>query len=111
MSTVQGNIIVPPKAPTVSAVRTVVRIRDVTFSDTSKLVNEVQIVSDVEPGKPISFKIDVPDDKLSDKVNLNLEVHIDLDGNGFFSPGDLVSLEPHRILADTREVNVPVSLV
>ncbi|MFN2416767.1 MAG: YggT family protein, partial [Pyrinomonadaceae bacterium] len=49
------NIIVPPKAPTVSAVRTVVRIRDVTFSDTSKLVNEVQIVSDVEPGKPISF--------------------------------------------------------
>ena len=111
MSTVQGKIIVPSNAPTVSAVRAVVRIRDVTFSDASELVREVQSVENVQPSVPIDFNIDVPDDKLSDKVNLNLEVHIDLDGSGFFSPGDLVSMEPHRILPDTRDVNVPVSLV
>lgn len=112
MSTVNGKIIVSSKAPTVSAVRVVVRIRDVTYPDTPELVEEIQMVRNVAPDMPpIDFSIGVPDDKLSDKVNLNLEVHIDLDGSGNFSPGDLVSMKSHRILPDTRDIDVPVSVV
>lgn len=111
MSTVTGKIVVPSKAPRVSATRAAVRIRDVTYSDSAELVAERLMVVDVAPGVPIKFSIDVPDDKFSGGARLNLEVHIDLDGSGFFSPGDLVSRQPHRILPGTNNVDVPVSLV
>jgi len=111
VSTVSGKIIIPSKAPKVSATRAAVRVRDVTYSDSAELVAERVTVVDVAPGVPIDFSIDVPDDRLSDRVTLNLEVHIDLDGSGYFSPGDLVSMHPHRILPTTHQVDVPVSLV
>lgn len=111
MSTVTGKIIVPSKAPKVSATRAAVRVRDVTYADSAELVAERTMVVNVAPGVPIDFRIDVPDDKMSAGLTLNLEVHIDLDGSGYFSPGDLVSRERHRILANTHHVDVPVSLV
>lgn len=112
MSTVTGRIVLPSQAPTVSATRAAVRIRDVTYADTAELVAELLMVVDVAPGKPpIPFSIEVPDGRLSGGLTLNLEVHIDIDGSGYFSPGDLVSMKHHRILANTRDVEVPMSLV
>lgn len=112
MRTVTGKILIPEQASVLKAVHAVVRVRDVSRSDSRAApVAESRMVVDVAPEKEIRFRIDVPDDKLSGKVKLNLEVHIDLDGSGYFSPGDLVSMQPHRILPDTREVDVPVSLI
>ncbi|MGH3912129.1 MAG: hypothetical protein ACRDTC_01755 [Pseudonocardiaceae bacterium] len=111
MSTVEGNIVIPSQAHTVNAARAAVRIRDITYSDAPELISERLMVIDVAPGTPVPFSIDVPDNRFSGTPTLNLEVHIDLDGSGNFSPGDLVSMQPHRILPDTRRIDVPVSLV
>ncbi|MCA1671805.1 MAG: YbaY family lipoprotein [Actinobacteria bacterium] len=112
MLTVTVNVVVPSVAPTVNGVSAVVRIRDVTYADASELVAESRRVVDVAPDMaPITFSIDVPDEKLSDDLTLNLEAHIDLDGSGNFSTGDLVSMKPHRILPDTHDIEVPVSVV
>lgn len=112
MSIVTGRIVIPSKAPTVRATRTVVRVRDVTrCGSLAAPVAEIRMVVDVAPDKEIRFSIDVPDDKRSDKIRLNLEVHVDLDGSGHFSPGDLVSMKPCRVLPGTRDLDVPVSMV
>lgn len=110
---VRGSIVIPPDAPAVSATRVTVRVRDLAYSDASErpLIAESSTIVTVAPDARIDFSVDVPDGRLPEGSTPNVEVHIDLDGSGYFSPGDLVSMEPHWILPDTRDVNVPVSLV
>jgi hypothetical protein len=116
MATVSGELVVPAGALTVSAAQIRVQIRDITFSDAPAVqpVKEKVLVADVAPGAQIAFDIDVPDDALDrvahGKMELNLEVHVDLDGSGNFSSGDLVSMQAQPIGPDSPNTALVIQL-
>jgi len=112
MRTVTGRIVVPPEAPRVSATLARVRVRDITYSAIPLTpVVEIRMLVEVAPEADIEFSIDLPDG-LSTGPRLDLEVHIDLDGSGYFSPGDLVSMQLCPVLPATpaAPIDVPVSV-
>ncbi|MDQ3151501.1 MAG: M12 family metallopeptidase [Actinomycetota bacterium] len=114
VSVVRGSIIVPPDAPTV-AVRAVVRVRDLAYSDAPerRVVAGSSMLVNVAPDARIDFSVDVPDGTVADGLTPSVEVHIDLDGSGYFSRGDLISKEPHWVLPTTPDapIDVPVSVI
>lgn len=107
MSTVSGELVIPEGAVTVSAAQVVVRVRDITYSDAPAVqpVAQEVLVADVAPGAHIPFSLEVPGDALErvarGEMELNLEVHVDLDGSGNFSGGDLVSMQAQPVGPDT----------
>ncbi len=115
VSIVCGSIVVPPDAPTVRAVQAVVRIRDLAYSDAPQrpVVAESSMIVNVAPETRVDFSVDVPDGRVADGLTPNVEVHIDLDGSGYFSRGDLVSMEPHWVLPATPDapIDIPVSVI
>jgi hypothetical protein len=91
----------------------VVCVRDIAFSDAPRTrpVAQTNMTVDVAPDAHIGFRVTVPDSALNDKdMALNLEVHIDLDGSGTFSRGDLVSLKAQPIGANTPGTPLVVPL-
>ena len=115
VGTVTGHIVLPAHAPTVSAIRARVRIRDLSYSDAleRELVAERNMIVDVAPDVRIDFSVTVPEGRVAQGSTPSVEVHIDLDGNGYFSPGDLVSMAPHWLFLATPGVplEIPVSVV
>ena len=115
VSMVRGSIVVPPDAPTVRAARAVVRVRDLAYSDAPErqVVAGSTMIADVAPDVRIDFSVDVPDGTVADGLMPSVEVHIDLDGSGYFSRGDLISMEPHWVLPTTPDapIDVPVSVI
>lgn len=119
MSTVHGTLQIPGNAPTVDAQCTLT-VRDVTHSDASvaEPVAQTSLFVRVDPqGAPPEFSIDVPEAVLEEveqgKKALNLEVHVDVDGSGLFSPGDLVSMQAQPIGPSSvgTELHVPLTVV
>jgi inner membrane protein involved in colicin E2 resistance len=116
MSTVTGNLALPADSPTSSGARAAVVVRDITFSDAPAAtpVAQSDLTVDVAPGAHIPFSVEVPQGALdrvaTNKLALNLEVHIDLDGDGTFSAGDLVSLKAQPIGPETPGTPLEVPL-
>lgn len=112
---VTGRILLPAQAPTVTGMRATVRVRDLSYSDAPQraLLAGHSTMVDVSPEARIDFSIEIPAGSVLAGSTPSLEVHIDLDGNGYFSPGDLVSMAPHWLLLMTPgvPVDVPVSVV
>jgi len=115
VSIVRGSIVVPPDAAPVKEARAVVRIRDLAYSDAPErqVVAESIVIADVAPDARIGFSIDVPNGTVAAGLMPSVEVHIDLDGSGYFSLGDLISMEPHWVLPTTPDapIDVPVSVI
>jgi hypothetical protein len=117
MTAVTGTLVLPGDAPMLDGVSAAVRVREITFSDApaEEPVQEKEMRVDVIPGAQIAFDIDVPDEWLERvsrrQCELNLEVHIDRDGNDVFSPGDFVSMNAHPVTRDTVGIPMEVPLV
>lgn len=117
MSTVTGVLVLPGDAPTSTGVRAAVRVRDITWSDapTEAPIQQIDMLVDLAPQARIPFSIEVPGEWLDkagrNECELNLEVHIDRDANGIFSPGDLVSMNAHPLGPDAPGTEQVVSLV
>jgi hypothetical protein len=119
VKTVGGELVLPGTAPTVGGAHALLLVRDVTLADAPAPtpVAENDLTVDLAPDAHIGFTIDVPDAALDrvgqNKMALNLEVHIDLDGSGDFSRGDLVSLTAQPIGPETpgTPLVVPLELV
>lgn len=115
VGTVSGSIVVPSEAPTVRETRARVRVRDLTYSDAPErpLVAENNIIVTVAPDARIDFSVDVPEGRVPEDSTPSIEVHIDIDGSGYFSPGDLVSMAPYWLFMATPDapIDIPVSVI
>jgi len=117
MTAVTGTLILPPDTPSIHGVRAVVRVRDITFSDAPAQapVQEGEMLVDMAPGARIAFDIDVPQEWLDragrNECELNLEGHVDRDGDDVFTPGDLVSMQAQPVGPDPAGVSLEVPLV
>jgi hypothetical protein len=117
VSRVTGVLVLPGNAPTAAAVRAVVRVRDITFSDAPAQapVQEVDLLVDLAPRARIPFSIEVSGEWLAkadrNECELNLEAHVDRDANGIFSRGDLVSMTAHPLDSGAVGIEQAVPLV
>jgi hypothetical protein len=99
--TVTGRIQIPAPVPDVPATRIVVRVRDVTFADGSVgSLAETELVEDLRAEIPFSIEVPAAD---RERPDLNLDVHIDLDNSGYFSRGDLITVQPYAVRGDVDE--------
>lgn len=63
----------------------------------------------VTPGADIPFEVDVP--VVDERRAYNLDVHVDMDRSGFFSPGDMISMDECPVLTrGAPSVGVQVSV-
>jgi uncharacterized lipoprotein YbaY len=104
--TLQGTVAPPANVAIDPATTVRVTVQDVTQAD-----RPIQVASEAQAAgsPPVAFSIDIPDRDYT-RVALNLNVHVDRDGNGFFSRGDLICLTPHpvepHVTTNVGQVNV-----
>jgi hypothetical protein len=109
MKTVSGTLTLPADAPIGAAVRTALRVRDITLADLPLLVHATLLLGlPITPSGivPFSFQID---DVAPNRL-LNLEVHVDMDGSDNLTQGDLITTERVPVLVDGAEQDVSVPL-
>jgi len=109
MKTVSGTLTLPADAPIGAAVRTALRVRDITLADLPVLVHETLLLGlPVTPSGIVPFSFQIDD--VAPKRLLNLEVHVDMDGSDNLTPGDLITTERVPVLVDGAEQDVSVPL-
>lgn len=114
-ATVSGTVEFPPNLLPVGTATVYVRVEDVSRMDAPSLLVASQTLRDVPmpppPGEPVSFAILVP--SYDPRLSYSVRVHVDRDGDGQVSVGDLVSTFSHPVLTHGAgsEVIVPVSVV
>jgi len=109
MKTVSGILTLPADAPVGTAGRTAIRVRDVTRADLPELVHESLVPGlPVAPGDSVPFTFQIDD--VDSGRQLNLEVHMDMDGSDNLTPGDLITTECVPVLVDGAESEVRVPL-
>ncbi|WP_157553516.1 hypothetical protein [Jiangella gansuensis] len=102
MRTMQGEAVLPATTP-VAAARMTVELRDVVLADAPTAVVARTVLENVPlaPNRIIEFDLDVPD--ASPGRDFGLRVHVDLNGTGSITPGDLVTSQP-VLVAGTGEL-------
>lgn len=107
MSKITGHVVFPSDAPARRARRVLVEVRNTSEQDAaSKLLasSELRDVV-VRPDGSIAFEVDVVATKLA---GATFRVHVDWDGDGSVSKGDLLSTQAVRI---DNGAKVPVTLI
>jgi putative lipoprotein len=110
MSTVRGVAIAPPDAPVAVAASAVFEIRDVTRADAPSTVVGVHRQRDVPvaPGARLPFAIEV--DEVDPRAAYTVRVHVDLDGSGGVSAGDLLTTRAYPALTRGAPVDIAIEL-
>ena len=116
MRSLHGEAVLPESAPARPAARMLVEVRDVSLADgdTPALVVTRAVLDNIPlaPGRIIEFDLD--DVPLAARgQSLALRVHVDLDGTGTVTPGDLVTTEhvPVAALGELTGVVAPLTRV
>jgi uncharacterized lipoprotein YbaY len=113
--TVTGTIEFPDDVPTGPPATVYARIEDVSRADTPAVVlASVTLPAVPAPppaGEDVTFSIPVA--SYDPRMSYTVRVHVDRDGDGRVSEGDLVSTSHHAVLTrgGGKEVTVPVSVV
>jgi uncharacterized lipoprotein YbaY len=111
--TVAGEVVFPSNAPTGKAAVVVIEVRDTSVSDARSTVVAEQRVrdADVTPNGRLPFRLEVP--AVDPRHSLSMRVHVDFDGDGRVSSGDLLttSLVAASPTAQVTGLVVPVTSV
>lgn len=95
---VTGEIIFPDSGP--PAVATIyLRVEDVSLADAPSRTVAEDVRRDVQappPGGRLAFSLAVP--AVDPRARYSVRVHVDLDGDGRVSRGDLISTQSHPVL-------------
>jgi uncharacterized lipoprotein YbaY len=106
-------VVIPPDGPEGEAIRIVIEVRDVSLADApSRVVAQEQLEHvAVHPNDRLAFALEVPESEPS--AALSLRVHVDMDGSGRVSRGDLLttSSQPVPPVGDARHLVVRVRKV
>lgn len=111
---VTGTIVFPTGLPAGPPATIYARIEDVSRADAPAILLSSVTLADVPvppPGDQMPFSIPVGD--YDPRLSYSVRVHVDRDGDGAVSSGDLVSTSHHAVLTrgGGTAVTIPVSLV
>lgn len=111
MRTITGHIVFPGNAPRRKARRITVELHDVSLQDAPSKMLTQTLLEDVaiKPGSSAAFTIDAPEASRG----VAFRVHVDWDGDGKVSAGDLLTTQVIAAPgAEQKElVEVPVTLI
>jgi len=96
--TVSGEIVFPPDAPVLQAGTVRVLVEDVSLADAGATVVGETVLdgAGAGAGSSLQFAVNVP--QVNDAQHYSVRVHVDADGSGAISTGDLVSTQAHPVL-------------
>ena len=100
MTTMRGEAVLPESTPTRPAARMTVEVRDVALEHVPAGVVTRTVLENVPlaPNRIIEFDLDLPETPADRR--LALHVHVDVEGTGTVSAGDLVTVEHVPVTAD-----------
>jgi hypothetical protein len=111
MRTIQGHVVFPGDAPKRKAKHVTIELHDASLEDApSKMLTQTRLKDvAIEPGGSTAFKIEAPEAARG----VAFRVHVDWDGDGKVSAGDLLTTQVIRMpaLDETKPVQVPVTLI
>lgn len=112
MRTVAGQIVFPENAPKQQARTVSVEVHDMGLADApSKILARTQLKNvRVGPNGRLKFKVSVPELQRGMQA---FRVHVDWDGDGRVSAGDLLTTQVITVPAagETAPVDVPVTVI
>jgi putative lipoprotein len=112
MRSIKGQIVVPADAPKRKAHTISIEVHDISVADApSKMLSQSRLTNaQVKPNGHLAFQIDVPE---TTSRMLAFRVHVDWDGDGKISTGDLLTTQviPVPPSAEPAQVKVPVTLI
>jgi putative lipoprotein len=111
---ITGTILFPDDVPADPAATIVVRLEDVSHADAPATIVSSVSVTDVTitpASDPVTFSL--PVDSFDPRARYTVRVHVDRDGDGEVSKGDLISTSHIPVLTQGggTTVQVPVELV
>ena len=113
MRTIHGEILLPSDAPHREARSILVELRDVSVADAPSTVVASTRLTGVacKPGGRVPFTLEAPESAKGRM--LALRVHVDWDGDGSVSRGDLLTTESIRVpgAGDVGMARAPVRLI
>jgi putative lipoprotein len=113
MRSVKGEIVLPADAPEREAKTVLIEVRDVSVADAPSQVVATTRLANIEcrPNERIPFELPTPEAPASRM--LAVRVHVDWDGDGSVSSGDLLTTEsiPVPVAGFVGALRVPVRLI
>jgi uncharacterized lipoprotein YbaY len=107
---IYGSVRLPQNISRDKSRQVLIEVRDTSFADAPSEVVAQQRLQNVPlaPGTEIPFELEVPD--VEKPRQLGLRVHVDLDGTGIVSPGDLLNVQAYPVAqsGDAGPVSVKV---
>jgi hypothetical protein len=111
MRTITGQIVFPPNAPKLKVPLITIELHDISVADApSKMLTETRLKNvSVRPNEHLAFKIKAPETSRG----VAFRVHVDCDGDGRVSAGDLLTTQVTYAPAEGQSgpVEVPVTLI
>jgi hypothetical protein len=111
MRTIKGQIVIPPNAPKLKARRVTIELHDMSVADApSKMLTQTHLKDvQVQPNGSLPFTIKAPEASRG----VAFRVHVDWDGDGSVSAGDLLTTQVIAAPAEGQSgpVKVPVTLI
>ena len=97
MANVSGNILLPQNISREKSRRVLIEVRDTSVADAPSTVVAQQSLKNVAlaPSLSIPYSLEVPAGQ--SQRHLSLRVHVDLDGTGVVTPGDLLTVQAYPI--------------
>ena len=114
-TTITGTIIFPAETPAGSAATIIIRLEDVSRADAPATILASITLEDVPvppaAGEQVSFTLAV--ESFDSRARYTVRVHVDPDGDGQVSKGDLLTTSHIPVLTygGGTEVQVPVEIV
>lgn len=114
-TTITGTIIFPAETPAGSAATIIIRLEDVSLADAPAILLASTTLDDVSvppvAGTAVSFALPVAE--FDPRARYTVRVHVDRDGDGRISKGDLVSTTHVPVLTQGggTDVHIPVEIV
>ena len=113
MRTINGRVILPADTPESDAANVLIEVRDVSLADAPSVVIAQQRLDQValRSGKAIVFSLEVPE--VEPRRRLSIRVHVDLDGSGRVTAGDLLTTSSNPVPAagTPAPIDVRVTLI
>lgn len=105
---VSGHVLFDADAPPLSNATVYVRLEDVSRSDIQARFVAEQVMRGIslQPSSPLQFEM--RGDVGGEARQLNVRVHIDVDGDGQISPGDYISMQSYPVVLSTDAPHVQV---
>ena len=97
MANIFGNILLPQNISREKSRQVLIEVRDTSIADAPSTVVAQQSLKNVllAPGLAIPYSLEVPTEQ--SQRHLSLRVHVDLDGTGAVTPGDLLTVQAYPI--------------